>query len=56
MTSLCPFHRTVILYLDYDVINFDDVNPRAIVMALCPCVPCSERSFPATLWKADLLN
>ena len=42
--TLCPLLRTFILFLDDDVINFDDVNPLAIVLALCPCVPELERS------------
>ena len=28
-----------ILFLDYDVIIFDDVNLYGIVTSLCPCVP-----------------
>ena len=42
--SLCPLLTTFILFLD-DVINFDDVNPLAIVLALCPCVPELECSY-----------
>ena len=31
-----------ILFLDYDVIIFDDVNLYGIVTSLCPCVPVGE--------------
>ena len=38
MTPLHPDDVTI-LFLDYDVIIFDDVNPWGIVTSLCPCVP-----------------
>ena len=31
-----------ILFLDYEVIIFNDVNPYGIVTSLCPCVPGVE--------------
>ena len=34
-----------ILFLDYDVIIFDDVNTRIIMTSLCPCVPGAEPPF-----------
>ena len=34
-----------ILFLDYDVIIFEDVNPYGIVTSLCPCVLEAELSF-----------
>ena len=36
-----PYNVTI-LFLDYEVIIFDDVNPLGIVTSLCPCVPVAE--------------
>ena len=38
-----PYDVTII-FLDYDVIIFDCVNPYGIVTSLCPCVPEAELS------------
>ena len=37
-----------IIFLDYDVIIFDDVNPYGIVTSLCLCVPGAEPPFTST--------
>ena len=44
MTPYTPLHPddVTILFLDYDVIIFDDVNLYGIVTSLCPCVPVGE--------------
>ena len=34
-----------ILFLDYDVISFDDVNPYGIVTSSTPYAPAAELSF-----------
>ena len=43
MTLYRPLHPddVTILFLDYDVIIFDDVNPTS----MCPCVLVGELSF-----------
>ena len=51
MTPNTPLHPddVTILFLDYDVIIFDDVNPYGIVTSLYPCVPEAELSFSTYL-------
>ena len=66
MTSLCPcvpvgeppLHPddVTILFLDYHVIIFDDVNPWGIVTSLCPCVPRRNSLFYTTVHISILLG
>ena len=46
-TPLYPYDVTI-LFLDYDVIIFDDVNPLGycdVTVSLCPCVPSAGPPF-----------